>query len=113
MTNMKYGTRFSGSACNTAGYANIRGPENRWSPGHRGWWNPERDAKLVYVMSIYNDMNKAARVLGTEVRLIADRWTKLFIDYRENENQYEKYMNSQPKKLEKILLNFKEKSTCK
>jgi hypothetical protein len=30
----------------------------------RHWWTPERDAKLLYVMQVHDDLVKAARVLG-------------------------------------------------
>jgi hypothetical protein len=28
------------------------------------WWTPERDAKMLFVMEVYDDVAKAARVLG-------------------------------------------------
>lgn len=39
-----------------------------------GFWTPERNAKLCYVMQKYNDLAKAARVLGVSERLCYRQW---------------------------------------
>lgn len=40
-------------------------PAKRRTPcAWRSWWTPERDAKMLFVMEVYGDLTKAARVLG-------------------------------------------------
>jgi hypothetical protein len=54
----------------TSGYRRPK-DANEW------WWTQQRDEKLRYVMENYNDIAKAARVLGIGIRSARWRWNSL------------------------------------
>lgn len=44
---------------------------------HSWWWTPARLEKLRYVMTKYDDLEKAARVLSCPMHCAKFRWDKL------------------------------------
>jgi hypothetical protein len=74
---LNYGKRFAGGQIHTRGSPFTPGSTYN-APGNVGWWsNQNRNNKLRHIMTIYDDPDKAARVLGLSRSRCLKQWCHL------------------------------------